>query len=870
MGIWQRWPTVSIANGSNEFTGTLTTFAVYTRPGDGISFDGGEKWYEVEALDVTTPNTKGTIVGTFAETSVVDGPVIIDNRSYRHQIPSDILEQLRRVLAGQTDLFETSGTPSPQLGADKSLAFDPDARVYYYKVDGVWGDPVSLGGADGADAGFKLTFSTSTGMSDPGSGFVRFNNATRASVTAIAIDDLSADVGTPDISNYILTWDDSTSTIRGTLIFREVATPQNFAIFAITGASTDNSGWTQLAVTHVVSGGTFGDNDDLTATFIRAGDAGTAGINGVSAGPLFTLSTNTSMADPGLGTLRFNNATIASATQLAIDSTSAAPGNPSVLAFINMWDDSTNPAVCGVLTFTKRGAEENFAMFSVAGDLTDNTDWLQVPLTYITGGGTLGNGDTLVCQFDRTGNKGDAGVNGVSAGFEYTFSTTTTMADPTTGGVRLNNATLASVTAIAISELTAETGNPSVAAWLATFDDSTNLLDRGQIVIRKKSAQENFAIYRVTAENADNTLWKQLTVEHVESDGTISNADVVTVSFLRTGNAGADGDGAVSSVNGIDPTGGNVLLGASDIAVAATPENIDPAGESINDWLAAIDAALAGAAVEAVATVASSSTLNLTSYAGLVIDVSGTTTVTAVTLPDGARCLVRFTGALTLTNGASLVLPGSANIATEAGDYAEFIGYSGSFVRVRFHRASGAPVTPSGWQLITTAAASSSASIVFTAGLNSTYDQYMIQFDGVVPATDQTYLRMRVNIGSGYATANYTWGGQQLGPGGGAATGSTTDSITDSIPMLRPSPTLNLGNDAGEYFNGIVEFANPDTAAQKFTCYTRTHHTRADGIVSANSLGGQYSVQGALTGIQFTMSSGNIASGNFRLYGLKK
>lgn len=725
MGIWQRWPTVSIANGSNEFTGTLTTFGVYTRPGDGISFDGGEKWYEVEALDGTTPNTKGTIVGTFAETSVVDGPVIIDNRSYRHQIPSDILEQLRRVLAAQTDLFETSGAPSALLGADKSLAFDPDARVYYYKVDGVWGDPVSLGGADGSDAGFKLKFSTSTGMSDPGSGFVRFNNATRASVTAIAIDDLSADVGTPDISNYILSWDDSTSAVRGTLILREVATPQNFAIFAITGASTENSGWTQLSVTHVVSGGTFGNNDNLTATFIRAGDAGAAGTNGVNAGLLFTLSTNTSMADPGAGLLRFNNATLASATQLAIDATSAAPGNPSVSALINTWDDSTNTAFRGTLRFMKRGAEENFVAYSVGGALTDNTGWLQVPITYIAEGGALANNDVLVVSFDRTGNTGDNGANGVSAGFEYTFSTTTTMADPSTGGVRLNNATLASVTAIAISELTAETGNPSVSAWLATFDDSTNLLDRGHVTIRKMSAKQNFAIYRIVDDNADNTLWKQLTVEHVASAGTISNADVVTLSFVRTGNAGADGDGSVDTINSVSPIGGNVTLTASDIETTVTPTFYDTLGTSINDHLAGIDAALETAGSDYTATsVASAATVDIGDVTTATVVITGTTTITSLgTVPDTLR-YVRFAAALTLTyNATTLQLPGTASIVTAAGDHAVFLSdATGNWRCLSYERAASVATTAKTRTAFAATNVGASVDVVYVQGYATAFD----------------------------------------------------------------------------------------------------------------------------------------------------
>lgn len=79
--------------------------------------------------------------------------------------------------------------------------------------------------------------------------------------------------------------------------------------------------------------------------------------------------------------------------------------------------------------------------------------------------------------------------------------------------------------------------------------------------------------------------------------------------------------------------------------------------------------------------IASASTLNLDSATGDFVDVTGTTTITAITLADGDERKVRFTGALTLTHGASLVLPGGANITTVAGDCATFRGYGSSVVR---------------------------------------------------------------------------------------------------------------------------------------------------------------------------------------------
>lgn len=77
----------------------------------------------------------------------------------------------------------------------------------------------------------------------------------------------------------------------------------------------------------------------------------------------------------------------------------------------------------------------------------------------------------------------------------------------------------------------------------------------------------------------------------------------------------------------------------------------------------------------------SAATINLETATGNVVDVTGTTGITAITLSQGHWRWVRFTDALTITHGSSLVLPGGANITTVAGDYALFIGYAAGVVR---------------------------------------------------------------------------------------------------------------------------------------------------------------------------------------------
>lgn len=102
------------------------------------------------------------------------------------------------------------------------------------------------------------------------------------------------------------------------------------------------------------------------------------------------------------------------------------------------------------------------------------------------------------------------------------------------------------------------------------------------------------------------------------------------------------------------------------------------------------------------ADIASAATVDLDSATGDLVDVTGTTTITAITLTQGYTRIVRFTGALILTNGASLVLPGAANITTAAGDYAIFAGYASGVVRcVSFVPKRGVMATLAGTETLT-------------------------------------------------------------------------------------------------------------------------------------------------------------------------
>jgi hypothetical protein len=135
-------------------------------------------------------------------------------------------------------------------------------------------------------------------------------------------------------------------------------------------------------------------------------------------------------------------------------------------------------------------------------------------------------------------------------------------------------------------------------------------------------------------------------------------------------------------------------LGSANLAAATVEAALD---ELDTEKIALAGGTLTGALNEAQgADIASASTVNLTTATGNYVHITGTTTITAITLAQGYERTVVFDGLLTLTNGASLLLPTAANITTATGDTAVFRGESAGVVRcVCYVRKDGTALSSS-------------------------------------------------------------------------------------------------------------------------------------------------------------------------------
>ena len=332
-------------------------------------------------------------------------------------------------------VFKVTGAITDATGYSKISLVYIDSAGTFANDDKVFISFVASG-EDGTIPGYFYKFDTSTADADPGAGEVRFNNGTYASATAIFIDD--ADANGVTVSTDVLTWDDSTSTIRGYLMIYDINDRSTYARFKITGASTDASGYVKLAVAHLASNNTFSAADELSITFVRNGDTGDTGSQGIQGNTGNTGSTgasgtnsqlsmtwnsSTSDADPGAGKVAFNNGTVSSVSILYIDD--ADDAGADISSYVQSWDDITNGVARGIVTITKEGTASTYATFKVSGAVTDASGYTKVPVTHLVSSGTFSNTDGIGVHFSYSGADGSGDIDGVTAGTNLSGGGTT-------------------------------------------------------------------------------------------------------------------------------------------------------------------------------------------------------------------------------------------------------------------------------------------------------------------------------------------------------------------------------------------------------------------------------------------------------------
>jgi len=224
-----------------------------------------------------------------------------------------------------------------------------------------------------------------------------------------------------NINTFVDSWDDGSGPISGTILVRDILTPTIYAEYDVTGAVVSASTYSKVAVTHVVSSGTFVDGKTMDVRFVRSGligsggppgSTGTTGARGIDAGLDMTFESTTTDTDQGVGKVWFNNGTLSSATVMYMDDVDANSAN--INSYMDSWDDSTHTALRGTVKITQKASAAIFAIYNVTGSVTSASTYSKVAVTYVTGAGSFTDADASTVVFVRTGNTG-GGLDSLSA-----------------------------------------------------------------------------------------------------------------------------------------------------------------------------------------------------------------------------------------------------------------------------------------------------------------------------------------------------------------------------------------------------------------------------------------------------------------------
>ncbi len=170
----------------------------------------------------------------------------------------------------------------------------------------------------------------------------------------------------------------------------------------------------------------------------------------------------------------------------------------------------------------------------------------------------------------------------------------------------------------------------------------------------------------------------------------------------------------------------------------------------------------------------------------------------------------------------------------------------------------------SGLTWIASGSASASATVDFAADLSSTYDNYLIVFENLIVPNNAAKLQVLFGTGATptYSTTTYT--GSTFGNNGSSVSGgsSGTSAADASYHGINNSSYVASG--------GTLNFFNTQSGSNypSMSSWTGFQLQSSSAIAQEGSFV-QWQTATALTSLRMQLSSGNMTTGTFKLYGYK-
>ena len=177
------------------------------------------------------------------------------------------------------------------------------------------------------------------------------------------------------------------------------------------------------------------------------------------------------------------------------------------------------------------------------------------------------------------------------------------------------------------------------------------------------------------------------------------------------------------------------------------------------------------------------------------------------------------------------------------------------------------------WNLIETLTASSDATLDFTSGIDSTYDEYVFKFINIHPETDAKSFSFQANAagGSGFnetITSACFRAAHAENDSEAPLDYLTATDQAQGTAFQNLMENDALGSDNDQCLSGWLKlFAPSDTTFVKQFLSRTNMSQQADS--NSNFYGaGYFNTTTAIDEIQFKMNSGNIDAGTISLYGI--
>jgi len=210
------------------------------------------------------------------------------------------------------------------------------------------------------------------------------------------------------------------------------------------------------------------------------------------------------------------------------------------------------------------------------------------------------------------------------------------------------------------------------------------------------------------------------------------------------------------------------------------------------------------------------------------------------------------------------IISGDTALATEPADTDEFlVSDAGTLKRIDYSLIKASPTYV---LLGTTNVTSAASSTSFTSNIDSTYKNYLFTYTDVRPSSNDVTFNIRFysSVGSpDTGGSQYRFVNEYI-----RDNGDENKAVSTGSSIMRLT-SMSVGNASSELCSGQFILHNPAGTDGRKLIHGTAVAMQGDEAIMSGYFGGTYTETSvAITGVQFLFSSGNIAKGIFKFYGI--